>query len=60
MFIVDHYNYLRWLPVLLNEMANLHKSHSAIHEEKTNRKFSKITRDHNHQQMNAKIKGSEV
>lgn len=33
MYILDHYNYERWLLVHLNEMANLQKSYSAVYEE---------------------------
>ena len=64
-FILDHYNYPSWLPVHLNETANLHKTHPAVYEEcvkrkltvqKSKIKFSKNTLEHNHEQMNAKIK----
>ena len=30
---LDHYNYVMWLFIHLNEMANLHKTHPAIYEE---------------------------
>ena len=47
-------------------MDHLHKNHPSVHNEfsrgkftvqKTNRKFSRIGLDHNHEQLNAKVKG---
>lgn len=66
MFSLDHYNYARWLPVHINSMATLQDNHPAVYAQfangfftaqKSNRKFSHIGLDHNHEQMNAKIKG---
>ena len=66
MFSFDHHNYARWLSVHITEMDNLHKNHSSLHNEfsrrkftvqKTNRKFSRIGLEHNHEQLNAKVKG---
>ena len=34
MSILDHFNYASWLPVHLNEMANLHKTHPDVYEER--------------------------
>ena len=66
MFALDHHNYARWLPVHINEMSQLQQNHPGVYEEflkgkfsvqKSNRKFSRIAADQNHEQMNAKIKG---
>lgn len=66
MFSLDHYNYARWLPVHIASMTTLQDVHPDAHEEftkgsftaqKSNRKFSHIGLDHNHEQINAKIKG---
>ena len=65
MFALDHHNYARWLPVHINEMSQLQKNHPGVYEEflkgkfsmqKSNRKFSRIATDQNHEQMNAKFK----
>lgn len=40
MYILDHYNYVSWLLVHLNEMANVQKSHSAVYEEFHKGKFT--------------------
>ena len=59
---LDHQNYARWLP----EMDHLHKNHPSVHNEfssgkftvqKVNLKFSRIGLDHNHEQLNAMVKG---
>ena len=66
MVALDHHNYARWLPVHINEMSQLQPNHPDVYEEflkgifsvqKSNRKFSRIAGDQNHDQMNAKIKG---
>ena len=66
MFALDHHNYARWLPVHINEMSQLQKNHPGVYEEflkgkfsvqKSNRKFSRIATDQNHERMNAKFKG---
>ena len=67
MFSFDHYNYGRWLPVHINSMVTLQEIHPDVFEQftangfftaqKSNRKFSRIRLDHNHEQINAKIKG---
>ena len=41
MFILDYYNYVRHLPVHLNEMANIHKTHPAAYEELLQGKWEK-------------------
>ena len=65
MFALDHHNYARWLPVYINEMSQLQQNHPRVYAEflkgkfsvqKSNRKFSRIAADQNHEQMNAKIK----
>ena len=65
-FSLDHHHYARWLPVHIGTMNSLLKVHLAVHkefqkskftEQKTNRKFSRIALDHNHEQLNAKVKG---
>ena len=66
MFSLDHYNYARWLPVHIYSMVTLEDIHPDVYEQftngffttqKSNRKFSHIGLDHNHEQINAKIKG---
>ena len=66
MFSLDHHNYARWLPVHIREMDHLHKNHLSVHNEfarnkftvqEMNCKFSRIGLDHNHEQLNAKVKG---
>ena len=65
MFALDHHNYARWLPAHINEMSQLQQNHPSVYAEflkgkfsvqKSNRKFSRIAADQNHEQMNAKIK----
>ncbi len=66
MFSLDHYNYARWLSVHIYSMVTLEDTDPDVYEQftysfftaqKSNRKFSHIGLDHNHQQINAKIKG---
>ena len=66
MFALDHHNYARWLPVHLNEMCQLKIRNPNIYSEflagkfvvqKSNRIFSRIALDQNHEQENATIKG---
>ena len=66
MFSLDQYNYARWLPVHIYSMVTLEDIHPDVYEQftngfftaqKSNRKFSHIGLDHNHEQINAKIKG---
>ena len=66
MFLLDHHNYARWLPVHIRSMINLDSEQPILYEEflkghftvqKSNRKFSRIGSDHTHEQLNAKIKG---
>ena len=66
MFILNHYNYMGWLLVHLNEIANLHKTHPAVYckkcvkgkltVQKSKGKISKNALGHNHEQMNVNIK----
>ena len=65
-FCLDHYHYARWLPIHINTMLNLNLTHPDIAAEfqsgkftiqKSNRKFSRIALNHNHEQLNAKVKG---
>ena len=66
MFSLDHHNHARWLPVYISEMDHLHNNHPSVHNEfsrdkftvqKTNHKSSRISLEHNHEQLNAKVKG---
>lgn len=63
MFALNHHNYARWLPIHIRTMINLPvdiKSHflaGRFSVQKTNRKFSRIGLDHNHEQLNSTIKG---
>ena len=63
MFALDHHNYAR---SHINEISQLQQNHPGVYEEflkgrlsgkKSNRKFSRIAADQNHEQKNAKIKG---
>jgi hypothetical protein len=65
-FALDHYNYVRWLPIHLRDLTSLEKNHTDLYKEfsagnftakMTRRNFSAIALDHAHEQMNAKIKG---
>ena len=63
MFALNHHNYTRWLPIHIRCMINLDNDtkyqflDGRFAVQKTNRKFSKIALDHNHEQLNRKIKG---
>ena len=68
MFALNHYNYVRWLPVHIRDTELLKERHPAIYEEflsgkfvvhKTSHAFSMTALDHNHEQENTKIKGEE-
>ena len=65
-FSLDMSNYARWLPVHIRDMLSLNHLHPNVFDEfcrghfvvnKTKRNFSLIALDHNHEQMNAIIKG---
>ena len=64
-FILDHYNYSRWLPVHVRDMLNLEYKHPDLYKQfddgfftvaKTNNPFSLIGFDHNHEQLNKELK----
>ncbi len=66
MFVLDHTNYSRWLPVHLHDMANLATDHPDIHREfidghfavqKSTHVFSAMAIDQCHEQVNELIKG---
>ncbi len=66
-FILDHYNYARWLPVHVRDMINLQDKHPVLYKQfadgfftvaKTQNQFSLIGFDHNHEQQN-KEQGTE-
>jgi len=65
-FALDQTHYARWLPVHVRDMLHLKSLHPEIHDEftaghftvsKTGRKFSSISIDQAHEQLNALIKG---
>lgn len=65
-FALDHAHYARWLPVHLRDMLSLQEQHPQIYAQfvdghfsvsKSNRKFSCISIDQAHEQLNAAIKG---
>ena len=65
MFLLDHHNYARWLPVHIRSMINLGSEHPEVYQEFlkgnftaqiSNRKVSRIGLDHNHEQINSKIR----
>jgi len=65
-FALDHAHYARWLPVHLRDMLSLEEQHPPIYQKfvqghfavsKSNRKFSCISIDQAHEQLNATIKG---
>ena len=65
-FSMDRHNYARWLPVHLKDMAELKEKHPCIAREFSNgkfcvqrsvNKFSAISLDQAHEQMNDKLKG---
>ena len=64
-FILDHYNYARWLPVHVREMMNVQEKHPAIYIQfadgfftiaKTQNPFSMIGFDQDHEQQNKELK----
>lgn len=66
MFAFDHYNYARWLPVHIRDMATLHQKHPDLYAEfmeghfafhKTKKHFSAMALDQAHEQNNAIVKG---
>ena len=66
MFSLDHVHYARWLPVHIRDMRNFKERHPELYQEfknkkfvvqKSNRKFSMIAMDQNHEQQNAIVKG---
>ena len=66
MFSLDHHNYARWLPVHIRDMLTLSTAHPQIFEQfhaghfvvkKSERGFSLIALDQNHEQQNAILKG---
>ena len=65
LFALDHFNYARWLPILIRDMKSL----PAVFQEefkknwvasKSNSRFSYIPLDQVHEQENAKVKGKGV
>ena len=67
MFVLDHHHYARWLSVHVRDMKNLETNNPDIYQEfckgkfvvkKTNRSFSLMALDQNHEQENALIKGA--
>ncbi len=63
---MDHTHYARWLPVHLRDMVQLEHRHPSVYTqfmlghftvEKSSHRFSSITLDHNHEQLNQLIKG---
>ena len=65
-FVLDHYNYSRWLPVHARDMASLRDIHPSIADEfedgkfalaKTTSPFSAIAIDQAHEQNNGVMKG---
>ena len=64
-FILDHYNYARWLPVHVRDMMNVRVKHSDPYRQfaggfvtiaKTQNPFSMIGFDQNHEQQNKELK----
>ena len=64
-FIVDHYNYARWLPVHVRDLMNVRVKHPALYRQfaggcftisKTQKPFSMIGFDQNHEQQNKELK----
>ena len=67
MFSLDHHQYARWLLVHIRAMLNLPNAQPQIYSsfedskitvQKSNRKFTRMALDQNHQQQNARIKGT--
>ena len=63
-FILDHYNYARWLPVHVRNMMNERVKHPALYRQfadgfftfaKTQNPFSMIGFDQNHEQQNKEL-----
>ena len=66
-FIFDHVNYMRWLPVHIKDLLELPTKQPEVYEnflkghftaKKTTNPFSAISEDQSHEQNNARIKGS--
>jgi len=66
-FALDQVNYARWLPVHLRDMLSFQEQHPHIYEQfvcgkftisKSGKKFSSISVDQAHEQLNALIKGT--
>lgn len=64
-FILDHYHYVRWLPVHVRDMLNLQQKHPNLHKQfvdgfftvaKSRNPFSLIGFDQNHEQQNKELK----
>ena len=57
MFSLDHVHYARWLPVQIRDMRNSELYKEKFVVQKSNRKFSMISMDQNHEQQNSIVKG---
>ena len=64
-FILDHYNYARWLPVHVRDMLNVRVKYPALYRQfadefftiaKTQNPFSINRFDQNHEQQNKELK----
>ena len=64
-FILDHYNYARWLPVHVRDMMNVRVKHPALYRQfadgfftiaKTQNPFAMIGFDQTHEQQNKELK----
>ena len=64
-FILDHYNYARWLPVHVRDMMNVRLKHPALYRQfadgfftiaKTQNPFAMIGFDQTHEQQNKELK----
>ena len=61
MFSLDHHHYARWLPVHIRAILNLPNAQPQIYSSFEDGKFTKFSRmalDQNHEQQNARIKGT--
>ena len=61
MFSLDHHQYARWLPAHIRAMLNLPNTQPQIYSSFEDGKFTKCSRmalDQNHEQRNARIKGT--
>lgn len=60
-FAFDHYNYARWVSVHIRDMSSLPSSIEDLKSKwvvpKTQHRFSRLPFDHNHEQLNAELKG---